>query len=76
MTFEPSRKTRYAARRKSFASAVTYEDFARANAMPEAGLLAHMRRLRRRNQGSSRWLALAVLAGSVVAFAVINFLAR
>jgi len=35
-----------------------------------------MRRLRRQNQGSSRWLALAVLVGAIAAFGVINFLAR
>jgi len=44
--------------------------------MPESSLLAHMRRVQRRNQGSSRWLALAVLVGAIAAFAVINFLAR
>jgi hypothetical protein len=39
-------------------------------------LSAHMRRLRRQRQGISHWLALAVLAGSVVAFAFVNFFAH
>jgi hypothetical protein len=39
-------------------------------------LASHMRQLRRRNQGASRWLALAVFTGAVVALAFVRFLAR
>jgi hypothetical protein len=39
-------------------------------------LASHMRQLRRRNRGASRWLALAVLTGAVVALAFVRFLAR
>jgi hypothetical protein len=39
-------------------------------------LSSHMRQLRRRNQGASRWLALAVLTGAVVALGFVHFLAR
>jgi hypothetical protein len=39
-------------------------------------LSSHMRQLRRRNHGASRWLALAVLTGAVVALAFVRFLAR
>ena len=39
-------------------------------------LSSHMRQLRRRGQGTSRWLALAVLTGAVVALAFVRFLAR
>jgi hypothetical protein len=39
-------------------------------------LSSHMRQLRRRSQGMSQWLGLAVLTGAVVALAFIRFLAR
>jgi hypothetical protein len=39
-------------------------------------LSSHMRQLRRRHQGASRWLAFAVLTGAVVALALVLFLAR
>jgi hypothetical protein len=37
------------------------------------GLSSHVRRLSKSNQGISRWLAVAVLAGSVVALAMVHF---
>jgi hypothetical protein len=40
----------------------------------DASLAAHMRRLRRRSQRMSSWLAIAVLAGSIAALGVISFL--
>jgi hypothetical protein len=36
----------------------------------------HMRQLRRRNHGASRWLAFAVLTGAVIALAFVRFLSR
>jgi hypothetical protein len=47
-----------------------------ANRVADKSLSAHMRRLRRRNHGISRWLALAVLIGAIVALAFVDFLAR
>jgi hypothetical protein len=38
-----------------------------------AGLSAHVRQLRYRNQGISRWLVLAVFAGAVVALMMIQY---
>jgi hypothetical protein len=38
--------------------------------------VSRMPQLRRRNQNASRWLALAVITGAVVALAFIRFLAR
>jgi type VI protein secretion system component VasF len=46
----------------------------RAHAMP--GLSGHVRQLRNRNRGISRWLVLAVFAGAVVAFAIVQFAVR
>jgi hypothetical protein len=43
---------------------------------PGSGLFTHMRNLRRRNRGASRWLAAALLAGTVAALAFVNFFAR
>jgi len=43
---------------------------------PGSGLSTHMRNLRRRNRGASRWLAAALLAGTVAALAFVNFFAR
>lgn len=40
------------------------------------GLASHVRQLRRRSRDMSRWLALAVVTGSVVALAIIRFLSR
>ncbi len=40
------------------------------------GLTNHMRQLQPRNHGIGRWLALAVVAGTVAALAFVNFLAR
>ena len=46
----------------------------RADTMP--GLSAHVRQLRNRNQGISRWLVLAIFAGAVVALAMVQFAVR
>jgi len=43
---------------------------------PAAGIATHVRVLRRRHRGISRWLALALLAGALVALAFVKFLAR
>jgi len=37
------------------------------------GLSRHVRQLRNRNQGISRWLVLAVFAGAVVALMLVRF---
>jgi hypothetical protein len=37
------------------------------------GLSAHVRQLRNRNQGISRWLILAIFAGAAVALAMVQF---
>jgi hypothetical protein len=37
------------------------------------GLAAHVRLLRNRNQGISRWLVLAIFAGAVVALMMVQF---
>jgi hypothetical protein len=37
------------------------------------GLSAHVRQLRNRNQGISRWLVLAIFAGAVVALMMVQF---
>jgi hypothetical protein len=37
------------------------------------GLSAHVRQLRNRNQGISRWLVLAIFAGAVVALIMVQF---
>lgn len=51
------------------------EEYARqASATP--GLSAHVRQLRNRNQGISRWLVLAIFAGAVVALAMVQFAVR
>ena len=51
------------------------EDYAhRAGATP--GLSAHVRQLRNRNQGISRWLVLAIFVGAVVALAMVQFAVR
>jgi len=74
MTYEaefPKPKRRRASERRA-ARAVAYDsvgDF-------DPGLTGQIERLRRRNQGASRWLALAVFTGAVAALLVINFLAR
>jgi hypothetical protein len=39
----------------------------------EPGLSAHVRQLRNRNQGISRWLVLAIFAGAVVALMMVQF---
>ena len=39
----------------------------------EPGLSAHVRQLRNRNQGISRWLVLAIFAGAVVALMLVQF---
>jgi hypothetical protein len=46
----------------------------RADATP--GLSGHVRQLRNRNQGISRWLVLAIFAGAVVALAMVQFAVR
>lgn len=40
------------------------------------GLSSHVRRLSKRNQGISRWIALAVVAGGVVALAFVQLAIR
>ena len=40
------------------------------------GLSSHVRRLSKRNQGISRWIALAVVAGGVVALAFVHLAIR
>jgi hypothetical protein len=40
------------------------------------GLSAHVRQLSKRNQGISRWIALAVVAGGVVALAFVQLAIR
>ncbi len=47
-----------------------------ANRAGDKGLSAHMRRLRRRHRGISRWLALAVIVGAAVALAFVSVLGR
>jgi hypothetical protein len=45
-----------------------------AHRIPAApGLSAHVRQLRNRNQGISRWLVLAIFAGAVVALVMVQF---
>jgi hypothetical protein len=38
-----------------------------------AGLSGHVFNLRKKNKGFSRWIALAVLVGGVVALAIVQF---
>jgi hypothetical protein len=53
----------------------TIDEYAhRVNATP--GLSAHLRQLRNRNQGISRWLVLAIFTGAVVALAIVQFAIR
>jgi hypothetical protein len=53
----------------------TMEEYAhRADAT--TGLSGHVRQLRNRNQGISRWLVLAIFAGAVVALAMVQFAVR
>jgi hypothetical protein len=53
----------------------TIEEYAqRAHAVP--GLSGHVRQLRNRNRGISRWLVLAIFAGAVVALAMVHFAVR
>jgi len=40
------------------------------------GLSSHVGKLRRRNKGFSRWLALAVFTGAVVALVFVRFFIR
>jgi hypothetical protein len=42
----------------------------------ESGLSSHVRRLQKKNQGISRWLAFAVLGGTIVAFAMVQYAIR
>lgn len=74
MTYEADRpERRQGTRGTHSARAVPYEDVA----SPMGGsLLAHMRRINKRNQGISRWLAVAVFVGAIVAFLFVSFLAR
>jgi hypothetical protein len=51
------------------------EEYAR-RAAATPGLSAHVRQLRNRNQGISRWLVLALFAGAVVALAMVQFAVR
>jgi len=50
------------------------DDARRAGATP--GLPAHVRQLRNRNQGISRWLVFAIFLGAVVALAMVQFAVR
>jgi hypothetical protein len=43
---------------------------------PAHGLSYHVRQLRRRNRGISRWFGFAVILGAVMAFAFVGFFAR
>jgi hypothetical protein len=53
----------------------TIEQYAqRAPAVP--GLSGHVRQLRNRNRGISRWLVLAIFAGAVAALALVQFAVR
>jgi hypothetical protein len=53
----------------------TLEEHARrTDATP--GLSGHVRQLRNRNQGISRWLVLAIFAGAVVALVMVRFAVR
>jgi hypothetical protein len=81
MTFEtaPPETTEY--EDASSASSVLYGAdgptvWIRTDSGAHGSLSAHMRRLRKQNQGISRWLGLAILVGSVVAVAFLNFFAR
>jgi hypothetical protein len=49
---------------------VTSQDRSRENTQ---GLSAHVRRLQRKNQGISRWLVFALLGGTIVALAMVQF---
>jgi len=69
-------KPRRRSHERRAARAVTYEEVAYSDDEFDAGLTGHIQRLRRQNQGISRWLALAVFAGAVAALLVINFLAQ
>jgi hypothetical protein len=44
-----------------------------AHAAATQGLSGHVRKLRKKNQGISRWLLFAVLGGTVLAFALVQF---
>jgi len=48
----------------------------RARAAKRTGLSLHLHRSRARHRGASRWVALAVLIGAIVAIAIVNFLAH
>lgn len=64
------------------------EEFAAATAVPLEGtdfapdfeppqdLMAHIRQVRRRGRVAARWLALAVVAGTIAGAAFVNFFAR
>lgn len=43
---------------------------------PPQDLMAHLRQVRRRGRVAARWLALAVLAGTIAGAAFVNFFAR
>jgi hypothetical protein len=75
------RKTRRHPHHRASAIAVPYEALdhtAWTSGAPSiaTSLLADLWRLRRRNRGISRWLAIAVLAGAIAALGVIHFLAH
>jgi len=44
-----------------------------AHAAATQGLSGHVRKLRKKNQGISRWLLFAVLGGTVLAIAMVQF---
>jgi hypothetical protein len=73
---EFSRVTEFVAERADAAEFdSTLEEYAgRADATP--GLSGHVRQMRNRNQGISRWLVLAIFAGAVVALAMVQFAVR
>jgi len=73
MTFEAATPSARRRPRKRRSSAAACEAVAPGF---ETGLSGQMQRMRRQNEGISRWLALAVLVGSIVAFVFINFFAQ
>ena len=57
------------------------QDWPTEERAPEGGssshsLSTHMRQLRKRNRGFSRWFGLAVVIGAIVAFGVVTFFAH
>ena len=47
-----------------------------AEILPSHGLSQHVRQLRKRNKGVSRWFGLAVILGAIMAIAFVGLFAR